>query len=417
MKQHLHAISLSLCSVCLLLMVIAVSPQFLPRAHAGDESRAASEDSNRVLGLETVIAFYGDPGLKSQTFVRGGDWKQSRDRGAVASKGVTHQRFLSKAPEEAAEVLAGLDCGGNPNPVIDIDEFGWDYDGGIDGHCINVLKALHRKRPELNVAVWQMRGPVAPKLAATYRDTVALVLMETYFDLNDAWMIAFQLQTARLNGLLDRSVVALGLGKESDDKGGHRWTQTPEELEQQLRLIRFVAPESPGVAFFGSWKLKEINAPLTVEQVNEICGQFRAIPTDGSGLKPELLELGQTFTKRYQQSAIFCSSAFVLPYFHSGHDGGPWGSVHKPDVARLLVMNLGEQDANGVEFRLRDRERGVWAAGPVDIPARSVVVAVLPILPNAGFWGWGGTSVLEVDAPPGCEVFSFLDSRFHGKQN
>ena len=44
-----------------------------------------------------------------------------------------------------------------------------------------------------------------------------------------------------------------------------------------------------------------------------------------------------------------------------------------------------------------------------------MVVAVLPVLPGTGFWGWGGTSVMEVDGP-GCEVFSFLDSRHHGEQ-
>ena len=39
-----------------------------------------ADDSNRhanVLGLDTVIAFYGAyPELKSQTFTRGGNWKQ-----------------------------------------------------------------------------------------------------------------------------------------------------------------------------------------------------------------------------------------------------------------------------------------------------------------------------------------------------
>ena len=125
-----------------------------------------------------------------------------------------------------------------------------------------------------------MRAPVAPKLAAVYRDTVELVMMETYVDLNDPWMIAFQLQAARLNGLLERSVVALGLGKESDDKGGYRWTQKAEELEQQIRLIRFVAPESPGVAFFGKWKLKENDCPLTDKQLDDICGRFlETLPT------------------------------------------------------------------------------------------------------------------------------------------
>ncbi|HIN76066.1 MAG TPA: hypothetical protein EYM96_07755 [Rhodospirillales bacterium] len=241
-------------------------------------------------------------------------------------------------------------------------------------------------------------------------------MMETYVDLNDPWMIAFQLQAARLNGLLERSVVALGLGKESDDKGGYRWTQTAEELEQQIRLIRFVAPESPGVAFFGKWKLKENDCPLTDKQLDDICGRFLEIPTDGHGLKPELLQLGRIFAKSYDRPAIFCSSTFVLPYFHSGHDGGQWGESYEPPVARVLMMNLGNKSAEGMKVGLRDQKKGVWAAGLVDVPARSVVVALLPILSGKGFWGWGGTSIMEVNAPE-YEVFSFLDSRHHGKQN
>jgi hypothetical protein len=78
------------------------------------------------------------------------------------------------------------------------------------------------------------------------------------------------------------------------------------------------------------------------------------------------------------------------------------------------MMNLGEQNAESVEVRLRDREEGVWVSGPVNIPARSVVVAVLPLLPGKDFLGWGGTSIMEIDGP-GCEVFTFLDSRHHSE--
>ena len=415
MKQYHRPIRLSRCYVYLLIMTTMAALQCNQALHAQDQAANTSESSTKVLGLEKVIAFYGAyPKLESQTFARSSEWNYWKNRGGSASQGVVHYKFLHKNADEAADFLAGLDFGDNPNPVIDIDEFGWDYDGGIDEHCAAVLKAVRGKRPDLNIAVWQMRGPVAPKLAAVYRDTIALVLMETYFDLDDAWMIAFQLQAARLNRILGKSVVALGLGKESKDKGDYPWTRTPEELEQQLRLIRFVAPESPGVAFFGKWKLKETNCPLTDGQLDEICGRFLEIPTDGSGLTPELLKLGRIFSRNYEEPAIFCSSAFVLPYFHSGQDGGAWGSIHQPPVARVLMMNLGKKDASGVKVQLRDREKGVWATGPVDIPARSVVVALLPIGEGKGFWGWGGTSIMEVDAP-GCEVFSFLDSRHHGK--
>lgn len=400
---------------CMCLAILTL--QGVETVQAESDSTHPSANSAKVLGLEKVIAFYGAyPEIASQTFTRGGDWKYWKARGGIVSEGVVHYNFLGKSVDEASDVLANMDFGDNPNPVINIDEFGWDYDGGIDRHTAAILTAVHEKRPELGITVWQMRGPVAPELAAVYRQTVDLVLLETYFDLNDAWMIPFQLQAARLVGLLDRSVVALGLGKEAADKGDYRWTQTAEELEQQVRLIRFVAPESPGVGFFGRWKLKENNCPLTDDQLDGICGRFLETPTDGSGLSPELVELGKTFTRYYEGPAVFCSSEFALPYFHSGHDGGDWGTMQDPPTVRLLMMNLGQQDARGVKARLRTPGKGgeVWASGEADIPARSVVVALLGILPGKQYSGWTGTEILEVEAP-GAEVFNFTDSRFHGK--
>ena len=90
--------------------------------------------------------------------------------------------------------------------------------------------------------------------------------------------------------------------------------------------------------------------------------------------------------------------------------------MRDPPTVRLLLMNLGQQDARGVKARLRTPGEGgeVWASGEADIPARSVVVALLGILPGKQYSGWTGTEILEVEAP-GAEVFNFKDSRFHGK--
>jgi len=384
-----------------------------------NQSRSSNKPKfqNKVLGLEKVIAFYGAyPEIGSQTYARNGDWKYWRERGGVASMGITHNRFLQENVEKASSILMNLNFGDNPIPVIDIDELGWDYDGGIDKHSAAILKAVKQKKPDLKITVWQMRGPVAPELAKVYQDTVSLVLLETYFNLKDAWMIPFQLQAARLNGLLNKSVIALGLGQEAENLGGWAWTQTKDELEQQIQLIRFVAPESPGVAFFGKWKLKQYGCPLTDTQIDEICSRFLQIPTNGSGLRPELYKLGELFTATYKKPAIFCSSEFVLPYFHSGYDGGLWGSSPKPPTARVLLMNLGQKDAENVKVRLKkpDKSHEIWAAGSVNIPARSVTIASLPILPGKKYNGWIGTEIIEVDAPE-CEVFIFKDSRFHSK--
>ena len=194
---------------------------------AGASARAQSAPAHRKpFGLDSVIAFYGRAkDIASANFVSAKLEVLARPRW-IASRGITHQQFLSKGVDKASNVLVNLDVQGNPNPVVTIDEFGWDYDGGIDRHTAAILKAVHGKKPGLKIAVWQMRGPVAPGLAAVYRDTVELVMMETYVDLKDAWMIPFQLQTARLNGLPGKTVVGLGIGKESPDLGGYPWTRT-----------------------------------------------------------------------------------------------------------------------------------------------------------------------------------------------
>ena len=56
---------------------------------------------------------------------------------------VIHPQFLRKKVDEASDVLANQDFGDNPNPLIDIDEFGWDYNGGIDRHTMTIPKPTH----------------------------------------------------------------------------------------------------------------------------------------------------------------------------------------------------------------------------------------------------------------------------------
>ncbi|MGO8927763.1 MAG: hypothetical protein ACLQU3_12835 [Limisphaerales bacterium] len=365
----------------------------------GHEPTDVAGKPSGPFGLEPVIAFYGEfhEKVPCQNF---------------NATGMTWFKLLQNPVEAGAELIARF-----PKQPFAIDEFGFDYDGGIDLKTAGVLRAAKNMNRDLQVAVWQMRGPVAPLLAAAYRETVGLVLVETYRDLSDAWQIAFHLQSARLNGLLDRTVIGLGFGGE----GNIAWTRTKEELEQQLRLIRFVAPESPGVGFFGQEMLGKIL--LTAEEVQELCRGLGSIPTDGKGLKPELLKLGKTFTERYAQPAIFCSPSYVEPNYDPGHLGADgkwsdWGQLAKPMSFRALMMNLGEIDARELIVRLRNRGQDgeVWAKGIVDIPAHSIAVAVLPVLQGKEWKGWVGSWLMEVEAP-GCKVETCYESRFNSRSS
>lgn len=358
----------------------------------------------RVLGRETIIALYGDYGkdVPSQNFI---------------ATGSTWPRLLKNTVENGSDNIAS-----HLEPVLSIDEFGFDYDGGIDQKTAQVLKAAKKKNPQLKIAVWQMRGPAAPKLAATYRDTVDLLMMESYASTEDAWLIVSQLQAARLNGLSDRTIIGLGIGAEVESLGGHYWTRTKEELEQQIRLIRFVAPESPGVAFFGNrahYGRGKEGVTIALNDVEDVCGRFRDFPTDGSGLRPELLDLAKTLTRRYEKPALVCSPSWVQPNFSAGELGsdGKWtgfGSIPKPVTFRALMMNLGDEDAQDVKVRLRNpgKDGDIFATGQVDvIPAKSVTVAIMPMIQGHKWKTWTGRWKLLVDAP-GCEVLNYNYAHF-----
>ena len=169
------------------------------------------------------------------------------------------------------------------------------------------------------------------------------------------------------------------------------------------------------MAFFPGFMTGERAAQISKEQLDQMVGGFSKIPTDGSGLKPELRKLGKTFTKRYRNPALFCSSAFANPEFYPGDPGTNWGGLTplEPVTLRSPIMNLGEQDAKDVIVRLRHagEDGEVWAKGIVDVPARSIAIAVLPVLPGQERPGRSAQSKMEIDAP-GCKVFTFLDERY-----
>ena len=67
-------------------------------------------------------------------------------------------------------------------------------------------------------------------------------MLECYVgEKKDYWWIVTQVHAARMHGLLPKTIVALGLGKGGNP--GEDWARTKEELEQQVRFVRLIAPE------------------------------------------------------------------------------------------------------------------------------------------------------------------------------
>ena len=85
------------------------------------------------------------------------NWRYWRARGVVIGVGNTWFNLLRSPIEKAVYNLVGQNYGGNPRPVVMIDEFGFDYGGRMDEKSAQILRQTKRRKPELPLAVWEMR--------------------------------------------------------------------------------------------------------------------------------------------------------------------------------------------------------------------------------------------------------------------
>lgn len=366
---------------------------------------AAHHARTKPLGLKKIVAFTYTPTnnfdlkqLRSVTLIGPtgpSEWKYWRGRGVVPAVGHVWTDLIRSPVDQAVDLLAGQNFGGNPHPVVMIDEFGFDYGGNIDQKSAQILRQVKRKKPELSLAVFDMRGPVAPVLADAYRDAVDLVMMESYMGSpRDYWMLACQAWSARKYGILPKTIFILGLGKGGNP--GEDWAETPEELERQIRFVRMIAPESRGIGYFSG-------NPQMLAAADSLSARFFHFPTSGAGLPAAAVELARTFSRDHVKPTLVVSPSFVEPNFTSDAKG-----LALPKTFRAYLINLGDADATNVKVRLRNRPNlggNVFAEGTVPlVRAHDAAVAVLPV---TDLWReWVGSWIVEVDAP-GCEVLNF----------
>ncbi len=296
--------------------------------------------------------------------------------------------------DKAVDILVNGDYGGNPRPIVSIDEFGFDYGGETDQKAARILRETKRKRPELGLAVWEMRGPIPKVLGDAYRDVVDLVTLESYLkDKDDYWFAAAQVQSARIHGVLPKTIVALGIGKGGNP--GEEWARTKAELEQQIRFVRMLAPEAPGIGFYsgGDW-------PELIAKADELCRRYSDLPADGSQLPADVSVLGRFFSGPHEKPVLVCSPILVEP----NRSAADPGKLVEPKTMRACLLNLGDHDATDVRIRLRnpkDKGGNVFAEGVVPVvPKRGEVTAVLPVTAEWKVWK---TWEMEVEGK-GCEA-------------
>jgi hypothetical protein len=370
---------------------------------AAGQTPARAEPPKKVFGLDRVIAFtyiggkYDPKQLRSVTFIeptKPKEWQYWAERGVTAAAGHTWFDLLRNPVDKAVDILVNGDYGGNPKPIVSIDEFGFDYGGETDDKAAMILRETKRKRPELGLAVWEMRGPIPKILGDAYRDVVDLIMLESYLkDKDDYWFAAAQVQSARIHGVLSKTIVVLGIGKGGN--AGEEWARTQEELEQQIRFVRMLAPEAPGIGFYSGTDWPELLA-----KADELSGHYFELPTDGSQLPADIAALGKCFSEHHERPVLVCSPTLVEP----NRSAADPGKLVKPTTMRACLLNLGDRDATNVRIRLRnpkDKGGNVFAEAVVPVvPKRGEVTAVLPVTAEWKVWK---TWEMEVEGE-GCEV-------------
>ncbi|MGO8817284.1 MAG: hypothetical protein ACLQVG_21780, partial [Terriglobia bacterium] len=201
------------------------------------------------------------------------------------------------------------------------------------------------------------------------------------------WWIAMQVWSARRYGILTKTIPVLGVGKGGNP--GENWAETKQELEQQMRFVRLIAPESPGIGFYSG------TAEL-LTAADALSAHFFDFPTDGSGLPAEVRDLAKTFSRRYEKPTLVVSPSFVEPNYTE--DGKGMGD---PKAMRVYMINLGDEDGHNVKVRLRNRPNlggNVFAEGVAPlVPKRSETIGVLRV---TDVWReWVGQWIIEIDAP------------------
>ena len=129
---------------------------------------------------------------------------------------------------------------GIPQPVVMIDEFGFDYGGQMDQKSAQVLRQTKLKKPDLALAVWDMRGPIPQVLAEAYRDVADLVMFESYVgNQQQYWWIASQVWSARRYGILPKTIVGSRRGEGRQSRrglgGNKRGTRTADSFRSHDR--------------------------------------------------------------------------------------------------------------------------------------------------------------------------------------
>jgi hypothetical protein len=159
----------------------------------------------------------------------------------------------------------------NASPWIAIDEV-----GGLDetGQKIMTAVRAHKQtHPNGFRLIWYMG--VQPDWK-DYADCVDLFVPEIYLNYrgNHLGHIDDYVRLARATGVMERMIPGLGINIILDEAKQPKTTPTRDDVLRQIRHLKEVAPELPGVGFFTS----DSAAPGVAEYADELCETYYLNP-------------------------------------------------------------------------------------------------------------------------------------------
>jgi hypothetical protein len=158
----------------------------------------------------------------------------------------------------------------NESPWIAIDEIGpYDETGR---KIIAAVREHKRTYPEGCRALWYMG---VHDHWREVRDAVDLFVPEVYlnYGANHLGMIDEYVRRTRQVGCMDRMIPGLGINVVEDREKRPTVVPTREDVLRQIRRLKTIAPELPGVGFFTSNA-----APGVAEYADELCEQYYVNP-------------------------------------------------------------------------------------------------------------------------------------------
>ncbi len=234
----------------------------------------------------------------------------------------------------------------DPWDGIAIDELGmWDQHPEQTPLALafwEVLKQTRAARPDKFLATWQFAA-LTPLECNMFRDTVDLVMCEVYQNYFRAWYdqhtfyeyLKQRIDVARAMMIIKQTVIGLSI---TSDNGGI----TADELEDQVRTIRALAPEMRGLAFFSTSSCDS----AVLKRANECCYRYFVKPAVG----------------------LFSEADLTLSDWRPQARG----------IVRIsaTVHNVGGMDARDVKVRL-------WDGDPANGGTQIGSTHTIPVLPAA----------------------------------